>query len=65
MNRENYTAWRKATRSGEEANCVQIAPGADGTIGVRDSKNTAAGHLALSAAAWSSFITGVKAEELR
>ncbi|MDL4815943.1 DUF397 domain-containing protein [Actinomadura opuntiae] len=40
--------WRKSTHSGgDEGECVEVA-NLDGHIGVRDSKNPAAGHLTLS-----------------
>ena len=40
--------WRKSTHSGgNEGECVQLAE-IDGHIGIRDSKNPAAGHLTLT-----------------
>jgi Domain of unknown function (DUF397) len=40
--------WRKSSYSGGvENNCVEVA-GLDGHIGVRDSKNPGAGHLAVT-----------------
>ncbi|MEU8121247.1 DUF397 domain-containing protein [Spirillospora sp. NPDC049024] len=40
--------WRKSTYSGgDEGNCVEIADLHD-HIGIRDSKNPAAGHLTLT-----------------
>ncbi|WP_339154470.1 DUF397 domain-containing protein [Actinomadura luteofluorescens] len=46
--------WRKSSYSGgNEGNCVEVAE-LNGRIGVRDSKNPAAGHLTLTRQA---FIT--------
>ncbi|MEU8304973.1 DUF397 domain-containing protein [Actinomadura sp. NPDC048955] len=40
--------WRKSSHSGgDEGNCVEIAE-LDGHIGIRDSRNPAAGHLTLT-----------------
>ncbi|WP_173095436.1 DUF397 domain-containing protein [Actinomadura verrucosospora] len=42
------TRWRKSSHSGaNEGNCVEIGD-LDGRVGVRDSKNPAAGHLTLT-----------------
>jgi len=41
-----YPDWRKSTFSTETADCVEIAYTlAEPTVGIRDSKNPAAGHL--------------------
>jgi hypothetical protein len=40
---EFHALWRKSSFSGPDANCVEMAFGA----GVRDSKSSEAGHLAL------------------
>nr|WP_192756267.1 DUF397 domain-containing protein [Actinopolymorpha pittospori] len=56
------TAWRKASCSGSGANCVEI--GASSThVGVRDTKDREAGHIAVPFAQWSAFLAGVKAGE--
>ncbi|MFB4303309.1 DUF397 domain-containing protein [Actinomadura sp. NTSP31] len=40
--------WRKSSYSGgDEGNCVEVAD-LNGRIGVRDSKDTAAGHLTVT-----------------
>lgn len=42
------THWRKSSHSGgDEGNCVEVAD-LNGHVGVRDSKNPAAGHLTLT-----------------
>jgi hypothetical protein len=58
---EEFSAWRKSSRSGNGANdnCVEVAF-AGATIGVRDSKNPGAGHLVFGDAAWQGFAAGVK-----
>ncbi|MEO3827171.1 DUF397 domain-containing protein [Actinomadura sp. B10D3] len=44
----SQSLWRKSTHSGgDEGNCVEIA-NLNGRIAFRDSKNPAAGHLALT-----------------
>lgn len=60
MNRENYTAWRKSGRSGEEANCVEVSPeqGGSGAVGLRDSKDPAGRWLEFSPGAWAAFDRG-------
>ncbi|WP_199444007.1 DUF397 domain-containing protein [Umezawaea beigongshangensis] len=49
--------WRKSSRSGQGNNdaCVEVAVTRDG-VGVRDSKNPAAGLLAFSESAWARFV---------
>ena len=50
--------WRKSTRS-REHECVEAAFLPESTL-VRDSKNPEAGHVAVSAGQWRSFLAGVK-----
>jgi hypothetical protein len=45
--------WRKATRSGSNADCVEVADG----VMVRDSKDPDGPVLAFSPAAWQAFLT--------
>lgn len=54
--------WRKSTRSDREE-CVEVAltPQA---VGVRDTKNRAAGHFTVDAARWGAFLDVVKAGAL-
>jgi len=52
--------WRKSSRSvTQEGECVEVTS-TDQHVGVRDSKNPAAGHLAIRSRAWQTFITGLK-----
>jgi hypothetical protein len=51
--------WSKSSRSGGGGggdNCVEVAF-VSGAVGVRDSKNTGAGHLVFGGAAWKTFRT--------
>nr|WP_184695508.1 DUF397 domain-containing protein [Saccharothrix tamanrassetensis] len=51
--------WRKSSRSNGASNtaCVEVAF-AGAAVGVRDSKNPAAGTLAFPAARWAFFLRG-------
>lgn len=56
------TNWRKSSYSGSTANseCVEVsvAP-AQPVVGVRDTKNRAAGHLEVSRTTWTTFVRHV------
>jgi hypothetical protein len=47
--------WRKSSRSANTSDCVEVAPAA-AVIGVRDTKDRAAGHLVITPRAWSVFL---------
>lgn len=51
--------WRKASASGQGANCVEVAPVRDGAA-VRDSKDPSGPVLRFSAETWRAFIAGVR-----
>ncbi|WP_406288736.1 DUF397 domain-containing protein [Embleya sp. NBC_00896] len=51
--------WRKSSYSAVENQCVETAPIAS-SVGVRDSKDPARGHLELHPAAWSTLIGAIK-----
>ncbi len=54
--------WRKSTHSnGEGGSCVEVLDNHPAGIPVRDSKNPHGPALIFPAAAWSSFITALKA----
>ena len=55
-----FTEWRKSSHSGGGNDCVEVAytPAA---VGVRDSKNPAAGVLVFTEAQWHGFLGGVRA----
>ncbi|MFF2715765.1 DUF397 domain-containing protein [Streptomyces sp. NPDC058011] len=59
--------WVKSSYSGNGGSCVEWAPRtatATGIVPVRDSKNPTGPTLNVSAAAFSTFVTGLKSEEL-
>lgn len=51
--------WRKSSYSGGNADCVEVAH-SPATVGVRDSKNPAAGTLTVSRDAWMTFLETVR-----
>jgi hypothetical protein len=61
----NSPVWRKSSHSGGVAgsDCVEVAD-LSGAIGVRDSKNPAGPHLALSGRSFAQLIGRVKANKL-
>jgi hypothetical protein len=55
--------WYKSSYSSNGGDCVEVATNlvtAQGTVGVRDSKNPAGPALAFPADAFAAFITGVR-----
>jgi len=54
-------AWFRSSHSGtnEHSACVEVAMSRQTTV-VRDSKAPAAGHLMLSRAAWTSFLSSIR-----
>jgi len=54
--------WRKSSYSGQY-NCVEVALTSE-IAAVRDSKNPAAGHLAVSPRQWGFFVRSLKSGEL-
>ncbi|MGH3321616.1 MAG: DUF397 domain-containing protein [Streptosporangiaceae bacterium] len=51
--------WRKSSRSGNGAHCVEVAP-TDRTIAVRDSKDRRGSVLVFDRAGWRAFVRGAK-----
>ncbi|HZS22941.1 MAG TPA: DUF397 domain-containing protein [Pseudonocardiaceae bacterium] len=56
--------WRKSRRSGQNNNCVEVAP-FNGGAAVRDSKNPAGAVLTFTGAAWSAFTASIRAGDFR
>jgi hypothetical protein len=56
--------WLKASASGAEGNCVEVADLPGGGKAVRDSKRPELGALRYTAAEWAAFRAGVIAGEL-
>ncbi|MBX7265840.1 DUF397 domain-containing protein [Micromonospora sp. Llam7] len=54
--------WRKSTRSNNGGDCVEVADGLIGVVGLRDSKDPSGPVLAFHPAAWAAFVSGVKQE---
>ncbi|WP_017972469.1 DUF397 domain-containing protein [Actinopolyspora halophila] len=51
--------WRTSSYTQEAGQCVEVAITAE-AVGVRDTKNRAAGHLTVPAAAFAQFLNTVK-----
>ncbi|MBB4919014.1 DUF397 domain-containing protein [Streptosporangium saharense] len=49
-------SWRKATASGDNGQCVEVATNLPGVVAVRDSKDPSGPALAFTPAQWRSFI---------
>ncbi|MFC4586223.1 DUF397 domain-containing protein [Sphaerisporangium corydalis] len=57
----SMTVWKKSSHSGNSGgNCVEVATGLPGAIGVRDSKKPAGPVLLFTPVAWSAFVNGLK-----
>jgi hypothetical protein len=53
--------WRKSSHSGaQQGDCVEVAA-LPGAVGLRDSKNPAAGHLTLAAEAFEALLIEIRA----
>ena len=59
--KDKFGGWRKSRHSNSSGACVEIAFAADGTTGIRDSKQHGRGPvLELSAAQWESLRNAAK-----
>jgi Domain of unknown function (DUF397) len=58
-------AWRKSSHSGNAGNCVEVAGGLPGAVGVRDSKDPDGQALVFTTPAWRAFADRVKSARLR
>jgi Domain of unknown function (DUF397) len=58
--------WRKASRSGNNSACVEVARLSRDVIGVRDSKDCGAGPvLRFTEAQWHDFLLAVKSDQFK
>ncbi|GLW10690.1 DUF397 domain-containing protein [Nonomuraea sp. NPDC003707] len=55
--------WRKATRSGDSGDCIEVAPLGDGRVGLRDSERPDLPAYVVSSSVWGAFIDGAKKGE--
>jgi hypothetical protein len=55
--------WRKATKSGNNGQCVEVAFTASGEVAVRDSKNPTGAILKFTADEWDAFLDGARSGE--
>jgi hypothetical protein len=55
--------WRKATRSGDSGDCIEVAPLRDGRVGLRDSERPDLPAYVVSPSVWAAFIDGAKQGE--
>ncbi|MEV4835244.1 DUF397 domain-containing protein [Nonomuraea sp. NPDC049486] len=59
VNLEN-AEWRKATASGDNGQCVEVATNLPGVVAVRDSKNPHGPALIFTPGEWKAFVGGVQ-----
>ncbi|MGC5050846.1 DUF397 domain-containing protein [Micromonospora sp. DT48] len=52
--------WRKASRSSDQGNCVEVADNLARVVGVRDSKDADGPVLRFDTSQWRCFVNGVK-----
>jgi len=51
--------WRTSSHSGDQGNCVEVAPASVDAWRVRDTKARAGGELTYDATAWAAFIAQI------
>ncbi|GII90623.1 DUF397 domain-containing protein [Sinosporangium siamense] len=55
--------WRKAERSGDSGDCLEVAPLPGGQVGIRDTEHLDQPPFVVSASVWGAFIDGAKRGE--
>lgn len=58
------SGWRTSTRTSQGQNCVEVTTAVPGWVGVRDTKNRAAGLLAVNQQQWTTFLDAIRAGTL-
>ncbi|MEU6716224.1 DUF397 domain-containing protein [Nonomuraea sp. NPDC046802] len=58
-----YASWRKSSFSGDNGNCLEVAPLSDGRVGIRDGERPDMRPFVVSASVWAAFTSGAKAGE--
>lgn len=53
------SGWKTSTRTSQGENCVEVTTAVPGRVGVRDTKNRAAGMLALNQQQWNTFLNAI------
>jgi hypothetical protein len=53
------SGWKTSTRTSQGENCVEVTTAVPGRVGVRDTKNRAAGLLALNRPQWNTFLNAI------
>lgn len=56
--------WRTSTYSANAGQCVEVAVTPE-VVGVRDTKDRAAGHFTADSSRWQAFIDSVKADRFK
>ncbi|MFE7273622.1 DUF397 domain-containing protein [Streptomyces sp. NPDC057623] len=64
MTPEPTGPFRKSSYSGQQGNCVEVAPTSTGGRAVRDSKTPHGPHLYVGPAGWHAFLAGAKGGSL-
>ena len=55
--------WIKSSLSGSNGNCVEVADLPEGTIGIRNSRDTDGPILRFTSDEWVAFLAGARREE--
>ena len=56
----NEAVWRKAGKSTESGNCVEVALNLPGVVAMRDSKDPGGPALTFTRAEWEAFLLGIR-----